>query len=82
VTLRARWVTLRARWLTLRARWVTLRARWVTLRARWVTLTVGARRSYVAFEQGSVQYRWLQTTLANVNRSRTPWVFMGSHAPW
>uniref|UniRef100_A0A7S0WT41 Purple acid phosphatase n=1 Tax=Pyramimonas obovata TaxID=1411642 RepID=A0A7S0WT41_9CHLO len=38
--------------------------------------------SYVDFTEGSTQYKWLQAELAAVDRAATPWVFVGSHAPW
>lgn len=38
--------------------------------------------SYVAFDASSAQYAWIQSDLAAVDRSRTPWVIVGLHAPW
>lgn len=37
---------------------------------------------YVEYGQDSEQFAWLQKDLASVDRSRTPWVFVGMHAPW
>jgi len=33
------------------------------------------------WQNGSKQYSWLEENLANVNRSRTPWVVVTSHRP-
>lgn len=38
--------------------------------------------SYVEYSQDSEQFAWLQQDLASVDRSRTPWVIVGMHAPW
>lgn len=38
--------------------------------------------SYSPFTAGSAQYEWLQADLAAVDRTVTPWVFLGTHAPW
>ncbi|GAB4833397.1 Purple acid phosphatase 22 [Ancistrocladus abbreviatus] len=38
--------------------------------------------SYTDYEKGSDQYKWLLSDLANINRSKTPWVFVQLHAPW
>jgi hypothetical protein len=37
---------------------------------------------YVDYGTDSEQYAWLQRDLASIDRSRTPWVFVGMHAPW
>ena len=33
------------------------------------------------FEEGSRQYLWIQNDLKSVNRTRTPWIVVGSHRP-
>lgn len=38
--------------------------------------------SYADFDATSDQYKWLQADLANVDRSKTPWIFVLIHAPW
>lgn len=38
--------------------------------------------SYTDFDAHSLQYKWLQSDLANVDRKRTPWVIVLLHAPW
>ncbi|KAI4310543.1 hypothetical protein MLD38_035515 [Melastoma candidum] len=38
--------------------------------------------SYTDFDQGSPQFRWLQSDLSKVDRGRTPWVVVIVHAPW
>ncbi|KAJ9542586.1 hypothetical protein OSB04_029092 [Centaurea solstitialis] len=38
--------------------------------------------SYDDFNSGSDQYKWLANDLAEVDRSRTPWVIVILHAPW
>eukprot|EP00239_Pterosperma_sp_CCMP1384_P010108 CAMPEP_0197862064 /NCGR_PEP_ID=MMETSP1438-20131217/38526_1 /TAXON_ID=1461541 /ORGANISM="Pterosperma sp., Strain CCMP1384" /LENGTH=309 /DNA_ID=CAMNT_0043479475 /DNA_START=157 /DNA_END=1086 /DNA_ORIENTATION=- len=38
--------------------------------------------SYVDYASSSNQYKWLQQQLAAIDRSVTPWVFVGLHAPW
>ncbi|XP_031128131.1 purple acid phosphatase 22-like [Ipomoea triloba] len=38
--------------------------------------------SYADFDSQSDQYKWLQADLADVDRSRTPWIFVLLHAPW
>lgn len=38
--------------------------------------------SYTEFDPGSAQYKWLQTDLKKVDRSRTPWLVVLIHAPW
>ena len=43
----------------------------------WVTLS-----NYHPFTAGSPQYKWLQADLAAVDRSKTPWIFVNTHAPW
>ena len=35
----------------------------------------------VDFACGSAQWRWLQKTLAGINRTETPWVLFGGHRP-
>ena len=37
---------------------------------------------YVDYGRDSEQHAWLQRDLARVDRSRTPWVIIGMHAPW
>lgn len=37
---------------------------------------------YVDYGRDSAQYAWLQRDLAAIDRSRTPWVIVGMHAPW
>ena len=37
---------------------------------------------YVDFSRKSEQYQWLEKDLAKVDRSRTPWLIVGMHAPW
>ncbi|CAN1277281.1 Probable purple acid phosphatase 20 [Linum perenne] len=38
--------------------------------------------SYTDFDPSSPQYKWLQSDLAHVDRSKTPWLFALVHAPW
>ncbi|XP_010271705.1 PREDICTED: purple acid phosphatase 22-like [Nelumbo nucifera] len=38
--------------------------------------------SYTDFDAGSEQYKWLQSDLAKVDRSVTPWIVVCLHAPW
>ncbi|KAM7264659.1 hypothetical protein ACFE04_002342 [Oxalis oulophora] len=38
--------------------------------------------SYADFDPDSDQYKWLQSDLGKVDRSRTPWVVVLIHAPW
>jgi hypothetical protein len=38
--------------------------------------------SYAAYGHGSKQMAWLKRDLAAVDRSRTPWLVVGMHAPW
>src|SRR4051812_9501031 len=33
------------------------------------------------FQQSSTQYHWIEHDLQSVNRSRTPWIIIGSHRP-
>jgi hypothetical protein len=33
------------------------------------------------FRRSSIQYAWLEQDLRSVNRSRTPWLIVGSHRP-
>lgn len=37
---------------------------------------------YTDFDRHSKQYKWLKKDLAKVDRSRTPWLVVGMHAPW
>jgi hypothetical protein len=45
--------------------------------AHWITLS-----NYHPFSSGSAQYAWLQSDLAAIDRTQTPWVFVNTHAPW
>ncbi|XP_024985203.1 probable purple acid phosphatase 20 [Cynara cardunculus var. scolymus] len=38
--------------------------------------------SYTNFELNSDQYKWLESDLRKVDRTRTPWLFVLVHAPW
>ena len=38
--------------------------------------------SYMAYDSSSAQYQWLEKDLQSVDRSKTPWLFVGTHAPW
>lgn len=38
--------------------------------------------SYCQGGEGSAQYNWLRDTLAQVNRSETPWLIIQFHSPW
>ena len=38
--------------------------------------------SYMAYDSSSAQYQWLEKDLQSVDRSKTPWIFVGTHAPW
>ncbi|KAK3445590.1 hypothetical protein EUGRSUZ_A01510 [Eucalyptus grandis] len=38
--------------------------------------------SYTDFDPSSAQYKWLQTALGKVDRTRTPWIAVLIHAPW
>ncbi|CAM6102604.1 unnamed protein product [Calypogeia fissa] len=38
--------------------------------------------SYADYSQSSNQYKWLQSDLAKVDRSKTPWLIGVVHAPW
>lgn len=38
--------------------------------------------SYTDFDKHSDQYEWLKTDLESIDRSKTPWVIVGMHAPW
>ncbi|KAJ0511766.1 putative Acid phosphatase [Helianthus annuus] len=38
--------------------------------------------SYVDFDPGLDQYKWLEHDLSKVNRTTTPWLFVVVHAPW
>lgn len=37
---------------------------------------------YADYSRKSQQYAWLERDLAKVDRSRTPWLIVGMHAPW
>ncbi|PON92535.1 Acid phosphatase [Trema orientale] len=38
--------------------------------------------AYVAYDETSDQYKWLEDDLANVDREVTPWLVASWHAPW
>lgn len=38
--------------------------------------------NYIDYTVGSQQYIWLNADLANINRSKTPWVTVNFHNPW
>ncbi|KAI5068227.1 hypothetical protein GOP47_0016572 [Adiantum capillus-veneris] len=38
--------------------------------------------SYSAYGKYTPQYRWLERELANVDRTRTPWLIVLMHSPW
>nr|AEE99725.1 PAPhy_b3 [Triticum aestivum] len=38
--------------------------------------------AYAAYSKSGEQYRWLEKDLAKVDRSVTPWLVAGWHAPW
>lgn len=38
--------------------------------------------SFIDYDSSSQQYQWLVQDLATIDRSRTPWVLAGMHAPW
>lgn len=38
--------------------------------------------SYAGFDKGSLQYEWLQSDLASINSTATPWVVGMWHTPW
>ncbi|CAH9095501.1 unnamed protein product [Cuscuta epithymum] len=38
--------------------------------------------SYADFGNGSAQFKWLQSDLTKVDRTRTPWLVALVHAPW
>ncbi|KAJ4851517.1 Purple acid phosphatase 15 [Turnera subulata] len=38
--------------------------------------------AYVAYDKSADQYKWLEKDLAEVNRSRTPWLVATWHPPW
>ncbi|KFM27138.1 Purple acid phosphatase 15 [Auxenochlorella protothecoides] len=55
--------------------------------ALWYSVNVGPAHiafitSYADYDQDSAQYKWLAADLANVNRTETPWLIVGFHAPW
>jgi len=37
---------------------------------------------YADYSRKSQQYAWLEKDLAKLDRSRTPWLIVGMHAPW
>ena len=37
---------------------------------------------YADYTRKSQQYKWLEADLAKLDRSRTPWLIVGMHAPW
>ncbi|XP_047336884.1 probable purple acid phosphatase 20 [Impatiens glandulifera] len=38
--------------------------------------------SYVEFDEGSDQFKWLESDLSRIDRKRTQWVIVVVHAPW
>ncbi|KAK9726551.1 hypothetical protein RND81_05G222800 [Saponaria officinalis] len=38
--------------------------------------------AYIAYNESADQYKWLETDLAKVDRSVTPWLVATWHAPW
>ncbi|KAJ9169762.1 hypothetical protein P3X46_017917 [Hevea brasiliensis] len=38
--------------------------------------------AYIAYNKSDDQYKWLEIDLANVDRSRTPWLVAAWHPPW
>ena len=38
--------------------------------------------SYARFDQESLQYKWLEEDLKQVDRGRTPWLILMWHTPW
>ena len=53
----------------------------------WFSLEVGPAHvvmlnNYVPYSNNSVMYKWLEKDLAAVDRTKTPWVIVGFHAPW
>ncbi|KAF8059725.1 PAP15 [Scenedesmus sp. PABB004] len=56
--------------------------------ATWVGLSnyspaeIANSSSNNGFTKNSAQHKWLQRTLAAVNRTATPWVIVSLHAPW
>jgi len=38
--------------------------------------------SYADVSNGGDQYTWLQSVIKGIDRTVTPWVFVGLHAPW
>ena len=38
--------------------------------------------TYADFDEHSEQLEWLKKDLAAFDRSRTPWLIAGMHAPW
>ena len=50
---------------------------WETANVHMISLN-----SYQDFSSSSDMYKWLEKDLQSVDRSKTPWVFVGTHAPW
>lgn len=53
----------------------------------WYSVDVGPAHivmmnNYVPYSNSSVMYKWFEEDMKNVNRTRTPWVIVGFHAPW
>ncbi|KAJ9468871.1 Purple acid phosphatase 18 [Diplonema papillatum] len=53
----------------------------------WYSMSVGpvhmiTLNSYMNYSVDSPQYKWLVNDLRMVDRSVTPWLFVGLHAPW
>ncbi|KAF3974058.1 hypothetical protein CMV_002570 [Castanea mollissima] len=38
--------------------------------------------AYIAYNKSGDQYKWLERDLANVDRSKTPWLVATWHPPW
>uniref|UniRef100_A0A2N9EDB8 Purple acid phosphatase n=1 Tax=Fagus sylvatica TaxID=28930 RepID=A0A2N9EDB8_FAGSY len=38
--------------------------------------------AYIAYNKSGDQYKWLERDLANVDRSKTPWLVAAWHPPW
>ncbi|KAL6978794.1 Purple acid phosphatase 15 [Sarracenia purpurea var. burkii] len=38
--------------------------------------------AYIAYDKTAAQYKWLERDLANVDRSKTPWLVVAWHPPW
>ncbi|KAL3701603.1 hypothetical protein R1sor_019625 [Riccia sorocarpa] len=52
---------------------------WYSLESGPIHFTIAS--SEHDWTEGSEQYKWLQTDLASVNRTRTPWVIYAGHRP-